>query len=156
MNLSSGGKQLPQNDTIYPPESSADVRGQFQRLWTEDETGLRIGKGIERILKERVVTRRERRSRLNAQNQDALTQLYTLLQLINPLVVWPASFRITKTLGSRSRQLLVLLKGGGTSVCSSLNFTVSWTPLKCIGDMGRLVTARFRSLLSRRLKRGYP
>jgi hypothetical protein len=39
MNLSPGGKQLPQNDTVYHPESSVDVRGQFQRLWTEDETG---------------------------------------------------------------------------------------------------------------------
>jgi len=53
MNLSPGGKQLPQNDTIYPPESSTDVRGQFQRLWTEDGTGVRTAKGIERILKER-------------------------------------------------------------------------------------------------------
>src|SRR5467141_2474198 len=53
MNLSPGGKQIPQNDTIYPPESSVDVRGQSQRLWTENETGQRVAKGIERILKER-------------------------------------------------------------------------------------------------------
>ena len=51
MNLSPEAKNFHKT-TLYTLQSSVDVRGQFQRLWTEDETGQRVGKGIERILKE--------------------------------------------------------------------------------------------------------
>ena len=54
MNLTSGGKQPLQKDTIFPPECAfLELCGQKQELFTLDEKGVKVPKGIKTVLQER-------------------------------------------------------------------------------------------------------
>jgi len=54
MNLADRGKQPLQKDTIFPPECAfPELRGQKQELFTLDDKGVKVLKGIKTVLQER-------------------------------------------------------------------------------------------------------